>query len=194
MHEQPPEEQPGDDRELEPKHEPRVYIASLSDYNDGRLHGEWLDATADPDDLYAGTRAMLARSPEPNAEEWAIHDYDDFAGLRLGEYESFENVSRLAKGIAAHGEAFATYAEYIGTDEATEEGFTGCYRGRWESVAAYAADWLDDMGASDALAGLPEWLRPHVHLDVEGFGRDLQLGGDIYTAEASGGGVHVFDS
>lgn len=41
-------------------------------------------------------------------------DYDDFCGLNLGEYESLEVVSRIAQGIAEHGEAFATWAGYVG--------------------------------------------------------------------------------
>ena len=31
--------------------EPRIYVASLSDYNAGRLHGTWIHADDDPDDI-----------------------------------------------------------------------------------------------------------------------------------------------
>ena len=37
---------------------PRIYVASLSDYNAGRLHGVWLEAT-DLDSVRVGVAAML---------------------------------------------------------------------------------------------------------------------------------------
>ena len=39
--------------EREPKAQPRIYVASLSDYNAGRLHGVWLDANQDVEELQA---------------------------------------------------------------------------------------------------------------------------------------------
>ena len=51
---------------------PRIYVACLAAYNNGRLHGAWIDATT-PDEIRTEVRAMLAASPEPDAEEWAIH-------------------------------------------------------------------------------------------------------------------------
>ncbi len=33
-----------EEHEQEPRVQPRIYVASLSDYNAGRLHGQWLDA------------------------------------------------------------------------------------------------------------------------------------------------------
>ncbi|MBA3067902.1 MAG: antirestriction protein ArdA, partial [Hyphomonas sp.] len=51
---------------------PRIYVACLAAYNAGRLHGRWIDATT-PNEIRAEARAMLAASPEPGAEEHAIH-------------------------------------------------------------------------------------------------------------------------
>ena len=51
---------------------PRIYVACLAAYNNGRLHGRWIDAT-DPHEVWQHVRGMLAASPEPDAEEWAIH-------------------------------------------------------------------------------------------------------------------------
>lgn len=56
----------------------RVYAACLAAYNNGILHGCWLDVTDDVDKLRAEVAAMLADSPESGAEEWVIHDYDGF--------------------------------------------------------------------------------------------------------------------
>ncbi|SKW27501.1 antirestriction protein [Mycobacteroides abscessus subsp. massiliense] len=54
---------------------------------------------------------MLAQSPEENAEEFAIHDYDQFGSCRINEFDSIEKVSRIARGIKEYGEAFAAWAE-----------------------------------------------------------------------------------
>ena len=78
-----------------PETRPRIYVACLAAYNNGCLHGRWIDATT-PDEVMAEVCAMLAASPLPDAEEWAIHDYEGFEGAHLSEYESFETVCNLA--------------------------------------------------------------------------------------------------
>ena len=45
-------------------HTGRIYVACLASYNAGILHGEWIEATADADELKARVQAMLDRSPE----------------------------------------------------------------------------------------------------------------------------------
>jgi len=45
----------------------RIYVACLSSYNAGKLHGEWIDCEGlDADDLTTEVEAMLASSPAPN--------------------------------------------------------------------------------------------------------------------------------
>jgi hypothetical protein len=44
-----------------PKRIPRIYVASPSDYNAGRLHGVWLEAT-DIQRVRSGVAAMLKAS------------------------------------------------------------------------------------------------------------------------------------
>lgn len=34
------------------REQPRIYVASLSDYNSGNLHGRWIDAAQDAGDLH----------------------------------------------------------------------------------------------------------------------------------------------
>lgn len=172
---------------------PRIYVASLSDFNAGRLHGAWLDADADADELHNGVAAMLAGSPQPDAEEWAVHDHDGFAGLRLHEFETLETVSRLGRGLRTHGAAFAGLVDLLGVEAATDEAFERHYRGHWDSAHDYAEDLLADLGAEQYLEQVPAWLQPYVRLDVDAFARDLQLGGDLYVTEADAG-VHIFDS
>lgn len=135
---------------------------------------------------------MLASSPEPIAEEWAIHDYQDFGDVRLGEYEDLNIVSALATGIVDHGSAFGAWANLAGHDPETLARFEEAFLGTWDKVEDYAEELLDGIGATSELAALPEWLHPYIKLDIESFVRDLELGGDISIAEDDGK-VHIFD-
>ncbi len=61
---------------------PRIYVACLAAYNAGRLHGVWIEAEQSPEDIWSEVADMLAVSPEPCAEEWAIHDHEGFGALQ----------------------------------------------------------------------------------------------------------------
>lgn len=175
--------------------DPRIYVASLSDYNAGRLHGEWINANQPPEDLHRDTQAMLGRSKETTAEEWAIHDYEGFEPLRIDEHETFETISRLAGGIALHGAAFAGWADHLGTDYATEDKFDDAYLGEYDSTESYAEHLLDDLGLYDTIdKAVPDSLRPYVRIDTAGFARDLELSGDIIAVDDPQGSVHLFDA
>ena len=164
---------------------PRVYVACLAAYNAAHLHGEWIDADQDADEIHEAIQAMLAKSPIPHAEEWAIHDYEGFGGLRLSEHEGIERVAELGRLLAEHGPAFGAYAAHVGVDFATAEGFQGAYCGEWESEVAYAEELFDELYAHD----IPENLRHYV--DYEAFARELFIG-DCYSVDNSEGGVFVF--
>jgi antirestriction protein len=195
MNEQQPEALAGD--EAVPRNGPRIYVASLSDYNNGILHGDWLDATDEPDQLHAGINTMLATSPttrrygEP-AEEWAIHDYEGFGPLRIGEYTGVERISRLARGIAEHGLAFAAWAAYVGDTEADLlDQFEDRYQGEWRDVEDYADDLLDQLDVDRYISDAPQWLQTYLNIDVKSFAHDLEISGDI-IAEESDNGVWIF--
>jgi antirestriction protein len=83
---------------------PRIYVACLASYNAGILYGKWIDADQDADAIHEAVKAMLASSPQEDAEEWAIHDYEGFYGVKLSEWESFEKVAELATFIEEHEE------------------------------------------------------------------------------------------
>ena len=177
-----------------PRPAPRIYVASLSDYNAGRLFGRWIDAAAQPEELAEQIEAMLTEAPSPRAEEWAIHDYEGFRPLPLSEYEDLATISRVAIGITEHGEAFAHWAAIAGTSDVNElNRFEDTYLGLYDSVEAYAEMVLDDLGYLDAVdQAVPEGMQPYVSVDIAGFARDLVLSGDITTSEGSEG-MYVFD-
>lgn len=179
----------GEAKRLRP--EPKIYVASLSDYNDGRLHGTWIDAARDAGEIADDVQAMLKRSPMALAEEWAIHDSDGFAGFEVGEYESFEVVSRIASGIAEHGPAFAALASLVGTETSELERFEDYFLGEFDSMSEFARNLADDLGWEDELDRACESFRGYVDIDYEMLGRDLDS--ELSTAANPDGGVYVFD-
>lgn len=170
----------------------RIYVASLSDYNNGRLHGVWIDAYAEPDEIFTDINKMLEQSVSDEAEEFAIFDHDGFFPWRPGEYESIETVSKVAQGIAAHGRAYAHWVGSVGTSEsAVLDRFEDSYFGFWESIEEYARCLVDDVGMWSGEL-VPDSLSAYVHFDYEGFADDLVDSGDITISEGDGG-VYVFE-
>ena len=78
---------------------PRIYVASLRDYNAGRLHGIWLTVGSDGSELAGSVRRMPNASIEEGAEEWAIHDYEGFGDFRIPENTRLETVIGIAAAI-----------------------------------------------------------------------------------------------
>jgi antirestriction protein len=160
-------------------------VACLAAYNNGQLHGAWIWAE-DADDMQAATRKMLAASPETDAEEWAIHDYAGFEGLRLSEYQSFESVADMAAFIEEHEELGAKTAEHFGgnLDEA-RTALTENYAGKYESLAEFAQGFFEDCGTE-----IPPAFRNYI--DWAALGRDISLNGDITVIEMGHNVRHIF--
>ena len=168
---------------------PAIYVACLAAYNSGILHGDWIWAD-DADDMRGATRAMLARSPEPGAEEWAIHDHAGFEGARIEEYQSFETVAEIAAFIEARGEVGAKVLEHYSQDLDDARRAFEDYRGAFGSLEDYAFGVVEECGPE-----VPEAFRHYI--DWAAMGRDMELNGDVFTVEANTGEhgareVHVF--
>ena len=170
---------------------PRIYVASLADYNSGILHGRWIDADQSADAIREAISEMLAESKEPMAEEWAIHAFENFGSYSLSESEDIDKVAEMACLIGEHGPLFAELvAHFAGDLDDAKRWMQDGYRGEWESLTHYAESLVDDC-YSDVLKGLPDFIR--YRIDFEGIGRDMELGGDIFTIELDHK-LHVFDS
>jgi len=204
MNERPPEDNQGRveggeraedeaDKQEEQLLHPRIYVASLADYNDGRMHGAWIDADQTEEELEQAVKEMLDSSTLPGAEEWAIHASDGFGMLDIDEFESFEYVAKVAAGIAKHGAAFAAWASHVGTDSERLDQFEDAYVGEWESEAAYAEETLEDLGiVEEIMRDVPKHFAPYVTIDYAGYARDLAYNGDIVTVEKADGGIYVY--
>jgi antirestriction protein len=187
------EQQQAEEREVLREEGPRIYVASLSDYNNGRLHGTWIDAAQEPEQLQEEVAATLGRSHSGHAEEFAVHDYEGFGQYSVEEYDSLDWLSSIACGISDHGLAFGAWAARVDHDKAALGRFEDSYLGSWRTLEAYTQDLIDDLGLEEAVdQHVPEGLRHYVRFDVAGYARDLELSGFI-TAVSHGDGVWIFD-
>ena len=174
---------------------PRIYVACLAAYNNGFLHGTWIDADQDADDIYTEVQEMLKTSPAWKigdiCEEWAIHDYEGFEDIRLSEFEDFETVADLAQAIADHGPAFTQYystVTYGNCVADTVAQFNEDYRGVWNSEAMFVEQCLEDDGTLDAVEAAG--LNPS-YIDLEAIARDWFIN-DYFSAPAPNYQVFVY--
>lgn len=170
---------------LNHKTEPRIYVACLAAYNSGYLHGAWINAAQEPWAIYDAVRVMLAASPIAGAEEWAIHDYEGFGGIRIEEYTSFDRLSALASFLAEHGVMGAALLEhYCGDLDEAREALADRYLGEHPSLADYVQEVTEETTA------IPQPLR--YYIDYAAMARDAELNGDLFTVSTAWDAVHVF--
>jgi len=161
---------------------PMIYVACLASYNAGILHGDWIDANEPVEALSEAINTILKSSPAQDAEEWAVHDYDGFGSIELGEYPDLEQVSELAGLLCEHGEPFAAYwSQFCESD-----GFEQAYRGEWDSRECFAGDIFDELVAPDLQSSI------RTYININAFARDLFV--CDYTDTSSPRGVYVFSN
>jgi antirestriction protein len=176
--------------------ETRIYAACLASYNNGRLHGVWIDcAGKDAEDLGAEITAMLRASPYPNvtvtdpetgaqvpsAEEFAIHDHEGFADL-IGEYTSLEDVAAIAEALDDNTKRIGLIWLMQDRGAKLADALDECDDVSWseQDPADYAEELAADCYSAKELGPLAAYI------DFERFARDMLLGGDIAQAEIDG--------
>ena len=161
---------------------PRIYVACLASYNNGILHGKWIDADQSVDDINNEIHFMLEASPMPRAEEYAIHDYDDFGGISLSEYEGIETIVEIVSFIKEHGDAGIAALEYFSNDLESAKQNMEEYCGIYNSQTDFARELMNDCYE------IPDYLV--YYIDYEAFARDL-FSNDYFSIEKSYK-LHVF--
>ena len=162
----------------------RVYVACLAAYNNGRLHGSWIEADQDVDAIRAEINKMLAASPMPMAEEWAIHDYEGLDGTQIEEFASVECIASLAAFAAEHGELGGELLQHFdgNIDDATAA--FEHYAGEHKSLADFAQDLTEQTSE------IPQNLENYIN--YEAIARDMELNGEVFTIEVGFECLHVF--
>jgi antirestriction protein len=165
---------------------PKIYVACLAAYNNGKLHGSWIEANQEASGIYQAIAEMLQASPIPSAEEWAIHDYEGFGSLRLHEWEAIERVAQWANFITEHGElGCALLAHYSGSVDAARDTLADQYLGCYANVEEYVQEVTEESGI------VPEHLA--YYINYEAMACDILLNGDVFTITL-GSQVHIFQN
>lgn len=133
------------------------YCACLAAYNNGLLHGSWIDLELcqDLEDIQAAIDFVLKSSPEAGAEEYAVHDYSGLPDyLTHSEWPNFSALLEYKEAISefegsgelARAEAFQLICEDRRAT-LTSEDFNENYCGFYSDGAEYAQDLACDTGA-----------------------------------------------
>ena len=162
----------------------KIYVACLAAYNGGRLHGVWIDATQDLDEIQEQVNVMLKGSPEQDAEEWAIHDYEGFGGYSVSEYSGFGELHNVASFIEEYPEIGGELLDHFSDIEEAKNAAKGNYCGCYKSMADYAQELTEETSQ------IPEHLQ--YYIDYEKMGREMELSGDVFTIKTGYQEVHIF--
>lgn len=179
----------------------RIYAACLASYNNGILHGAWIDCEdKSADELRDEVNAILRTSRFPNvtvehegqrvasAEEFAIHDSEGFGRL-VGEYTPLDDVAMIAEALSGdHARGFRFLIDNNGMSPADAAE-------RADEVQTFeTANILDDLFKEYAaemiaettdLDALPDMIRHNI--DYAGIGYDLKCSGELVEAEDDDG-------
>jgi len=150
----------------------KIYIACLAAYNSGYLHGKWIYVSGDSEEMEKEAQKVIKTSPVPDAEEWAIHDYDEFPNM--GEYVSLEKIAIIADIIESSdldaAVVKAVIDEFSSDMDAAQRALED-NRGVWDSFQDYADDFADEMMACHN-CGNGEWIKQY--FDYEKYARTLE--------------------
>lgn len=167
--------------------EPNIYVACLASYNNGISYGEWIDATLDSEEIAERVQEILKKSPSEGAEEWAIHDTEDFGSFDISEWQDFETVSKIANALQEHGKVLSLANEYThDLDEAIDMAQNN-YHGCFENRESFAYQFCQEIYGE-----APDWCKNHI--DYDSIARDWELNGDYIFIEETFDQIHVFSS
>jgi antirestriction protein len=127
---------------------PRVYVACLGCYNEGRLHGKWMDADElDSEwlhgDLHEDGSHPMTRCKKLYHDEWAIHDSEY---IDCSEHPDIPKLITVMQLFEEHGDGFREWYNYCPSHadrDNPEEVWQDCYEGEYDSEEAFAEEWAE---------------------------------------------------
>lgn len=163
------------------QHNISIYVACLAAYNNGILHGKWIDIT-DSKEVWAEINEMLKSSPIPDAGKWAIHDYDGFFEVQINEHDDINFICEIASLIQEYGELAACMYNFHESIDSVQNVIYEYYAGCYNSPKDFAYDIVNE------LHNIPENLK--FYIDYDKFLRDMEINDiNIYKI---GGKYHIF--
>ena len=158
----------------------QIYVACLSAYNNGILHGKWITPSNDLEILEQQYDEVRKTSPMPDSDELAIHDYNYFPNL--GEYPNLEQVIEVIDAINNHGydvvNAFIECFAMDGMDRIDE-----AYCGTYDTFEDFAEQDFDERYLNISDTSILNFI------DMEKYESDLRYDYNDYDTKS---GVIVF--
>jgi antirestriction protein len=170
-----------------------IYVACLASYNNGILHGDWIDLEGgiDEEGIQEGIDWMLSHSPEPGAEEYAVHDSAGLPGyLSRTEWPSLSELVAWANELSNYSDEDTQEAYRLACEDQsqtlTEDSFRETYCGCYADGVEYASYLAEE---SDAVPKGQPW--PLSCIDWEDAWRELTYDG-YHLEPCRSGGAHIF--
>ncbi|HWL37493.1 MAG TPA: antirestriction protein ArdA [Frankiaceae bacterium] len=115
-------------------HRPALWVAPEGEHP---LRGAWVDAARPAPLIRADIAAITLRSVPDRPSPWTIHAFRNFQRLDLAPSTPLPRLSRIARGIAKHGEAFARWVELAPRAHGRLSDFPDRYLGHFACQRAY---------------------------------------------------------
>ena len=183
---------------------PKIYVADLKSYNEGKLIGEWVDLTEydsgeEVQDKIASLMKEYSKKYHNGEEtEHSIHDYENFDSSLYSEYMGEADYDIIIdtrkiseeKGIPA--EVLQSISNDFSPDnleEFVDERYIGEYEGDYE----LGENYVDNVG------GIEGVKNSEFYFDYEALGRDLSINdyneydGHYFQNYKKGGKVKEYD-
>lgn len=158
----------------------KIYVACLSSYNCGFLHGKWLDLDnySDSEEVLAAIHDEILQAPNNPAkskynelcEEWAIHDFEAPEACRICEYDSIERLMEMNELLNdKDGEQILAVKSDMGFDSIDEARrfHEDNYVGEFSNLSDLGYHFAEEVNGWDLSEGMGRYF------DAEAYGRDL---------------------
>lgn len=164
---------------------PQIWIGCLAAYNNGYLHGEWVDATIGSDYIQEQINKILASSPIEAAEEWEIFDYDGVPRFIIDNHKNFDDMAEWCTLYQEEGEKIIELADHMAFEDIQElkNYHEDNYEGEWDSFQDFAEYTFNECYGHE----IPEHIR--FYIDYEAFARDLSY--DYFEIYVNGD-THIY--
>ncbi len=167
-----------------------AYVACLAAYNNGTLHGYWIDLSLidSTEEIDEAIAYVIATSPEPGAEEYAVHDYSGLPSfLTRSEWPTWADVIEYLATLDVSGlpVPYQLLCEDHG-EVVTHGDFCEAYQGSYKDGEDFAYSLAEDLGHDIDGA---KW--PFSCIDWASAWRELEMS-DYWGARGDDGDFHVF--
>jgi antirestriction protein len=199
---------------------PRVYVACLAAYNNGCLHGQWIDANQPVDDIWSEVQEMLAASPENATCQWCgavmvstdgpvrwdkpcTHGehfpasaeewaIHDYEGFGALQLSEWESFERVSAIAAGVENHGDAFTAWLSYDSSRDPSDLDAFDDAYRGEWDSLRDYAEDFADSTGLYDMAsEAGSPYVTVDVDALERDLDI--DLYTVESDHYTIYVFD-